>query len=222
MICYASRTATLRNIAALKGAGWGWMVGPLDGRGPRLHGMRWALDNGAWPAFAQKVEWDEPAFARALDQFGPGADFIVVPDVVADRDASLARTRAWLPRLLARADLGNARLLIAVQDGMTFADIEPLLASPRVGLFIGGGTDWKVAAIVPWGSWAKSRGLYVHVGRVNTARRIALCAAGAVDSIDGTSATKFAKTLPLLTRAASQPDLLAPPQETTDVRNLPR
>lgn len=212
MICCASRTATTRNIAALKGAGWGWIVGPLDQRGPRLHGMRHALDNGAWPAFAQGVPWDERAFRRALDDFGPTADFIVLPDVVADREASLARTHAWLPELLARPDLGRARLLIAIQDGMTFADIEPLLINPRVGLFIGGSTEWKVASIIPLSIWAKERGRYVHVGRVNTARRIAICAAGGVDSIDGTSATKFAKTLPLLTGAASQPDLLAPPR----------
>lgn len=212
MICYASRTATGRNIAALKAAGWGWMVGPLDGRGERLHGMRHALDNGAWSAFAQGRPWDEGAFRVALDRFGPAADFIVVPDVVADREVSLARTRAWLPGLLARPDLGAARLLIAIQDGMTFADIEPLLANPRVGLFIGGSTEWKLAAIEPWGRWAKARGRYVHCGRVNTARRIAICAGAGVDSIDGTSATRFAKTLPLLTRAAAQPDLLAPPR----------
>lgn len=212
MKCYASRTGTRRNVAALAAAGWGWMVGPLDMGGPVLADMPWALDNGAWPAFAQGIEWDEAAFVRALDRYGPGADFIVVPDVVGDGPASLARTRAWLPRLLARADLGETRLLIAVQDGMTFADIEPLLVSPRIGIFIGGSTEWKIAAIEPWGRWAKARGLYVHCGRVNTARRIALCAAGGIDSIDGTSATRFAKTLPLLSRAASQSDLFAPPR----------
>lgn len=212
MRCYASRTGTRRNIAALSAAGWGWMVGPLDMGGPILGDMPWALDNGAWPAFAQGIEWDEAAFLRALDRYGPGADFIVVPDIVGDGPASLARTREWLPRLLARADLGDVRLLIAVQDGMTFADIEPLLTSPRIGIFIGGSTEWKIAAIEPWGRWAKGLGLYVHCGRVNTARRIALCAAGGIDSIDGTSATRFAKTLPLLSRAASQDDLFAPPR----------
>lgn len=216
MICYASRTGTRRNVRLLAEAGWGWMVGPLDMGGPILAGMRWALDNGAWPAFSQGVEWDEAAFLRALDRYGPGADFVVVPDVVADREASLARTREWLPRLLARADLGNARLLVAVQDGMTFADIEPFLTDPRVGLFIGGSTEWKEAAIIPWGCWAKAHGLYVHCGRVNTARRMALCAAGGIDSIDGTSATKFAKTLPLLSRASKQRDLFAPPRRIYD------
>lgn len=212
MICYASRTATGRNIAALKGAGWGWIVGPLDERGPSLHGMRHALDNGEWPAFSQGTPWNEAAFLRALDQFGPTADFIVVPDVVANREASIARTALWLPRLLARPDLAATRFLVAVQDGMTEGDLAPFLKDRRVGLFIGGSTEWKVANIIPWGRWGKSRGLYVHVGRVNTARRIAICAAGGVDSIDGTSATKFAKTLPLLSRAASQSDLFAPPR----------
>lgn len=215
MICYASRTGTRRNIAALAKAGWGWIVGPLDMGGPILGGMPWALDNGAWPAFVNKVPWDREAFISALERYGPGADFIVVPDVVADRDASLRLTCEWLPVLLARPDLARARLLIAVQDGMTFADIEPLLVEPRVGIFIGGGTEWKEAAIIPWGAWAKARGLYVHCGRVNTARRIALCHAGGIDSIDGTSATRFAKTLPLLSRAASQTDLFAPPRRET-------
>lgn len=212
MKCYASRTGTRRNIAALSAAGWGWMVGPLDMGGPILGGMSWALDNGAWPAFQQGKPWSEELFLRALDRYGAGADFIVVPDVVANREASLARTREWLPRLLARADLDGVRLLIAVQDGMTFDDIEPLLTDPRIGIFIGGSTDWKEAAIIPWGIWAKAHGLYVHCGRVNTARRMALCAAGGIDSVDGTSATKFAKTLPLLSRASKQPDLFAPPR----------
>ena len=97
MKCYASRTGTRHNIAALAGAGWGWMVGPLDMGGPILGGMPQALDNGAWPAFAQGVEWDEAAFVRALDRYGPGADFIVVPDIVGDGPASLARTTEWFP-----------------------------------------------------------------------------------------------------------------------------
>lgn len=207
MMGYASRTGTRRNIEALRQAGWGWMVGPLDMGGPIRGGMPWALDNGAWPAFAQGVEWDETAFVKALDRYGPGADFIVVPDVVGEREASLARTCSWLPKLLTRTDLGETRLLIAVQDGMAFDDIEPLLTDPRIGLFIGGGTEWKEAAIIPWGLWAKSRGLYVHVGRVNTVRRIALCSAGLVDSIDGTSATRFANTIPSLNNALRQSSL---------------
>lgn len=208
MIGYASRTGSARNVAALKAAGWGWLVGPKDCGGSILAGMPWALDNGAWPAFAQGRPWDAGAFAAALDRHGPGARFIVAPDVVGERAPSLRLTTKWLPNLLGRADLAAPAILVAVQDGMAFADIEPLLA-PRVGIFIGGSTAWKESAIVPWGRWAAARGIYCHVGRVNTARRISLCLAGLVDSFDGTSATRFASTLPLLDGARRQTDFAA-------------
>ncbi len=203
-MAYASRTRTRRNVAALAAAGWGWMVGPLDCGGPILGGMPWALDNGAWPAHAQGIEWDSLAFMAALGRYGRGADFVVVPDRVGDREATLAKAAIWLPRLLARDDLTATKLLIAVQDGMTVEDIEPLLIEPRIGIFIGGSTEWKEAAIIPWGRWAHDRGRYCHAGRVNTTRRINLCLAGKIKSIDGTSATKFAKTLPMLDGARRQ------------------
>lgn len=200
MMAYASRTGTRRTIEALKRAGWGWMVGPLDhGRG-KVHGMPYALDNGAWPAFVDERPWDEAAFVSALDRYGRGADFVVVPDVVGDRSSSLDLTRNWLPDL--RRNLAG-RLLIAVQDGMVREDIEPML-DEHVGIFIGGSTEWKEAAIIPWGLWAAQRGIYCHVGRVNTTRRINLCLAGRAHSFDGTSATRFTTNIAKLDGARRQ------------------
>lgn len=207
-MAYASRTGTRQNVAALAAAGWGWMVGPLDMGGPILGGMPYALDNGAWPCFSRGLDWDESAFLVALNRYGWGARFVVVPDVVADADKSLRLTQLWLPKLLARHDLCRSRILVAVQDGMQFPDILPLLIDKRVGIFIGGSTEWKERAIIPWGRWAKERDLYVHVGRVNTRRRILLCAAGYADSFDGTSATRFRKTLGPLDCARLQPPLI--------------
>lgn len=48
---------------------------------------------------------------------------------------------------------------------------------------------------------------WCHVARVNTARRIAACAAVGATSFDGTSATRYAKTLPLLDAAKRQRSL---------------
>lgn len=206
MMGYASRTDSKRNVLALQQAGWRWIVGPLDKGDGRLHGMGYALDNGAWPAHAQGLEWDEAAFIRALDRFGAEADFVVCPDVVADREASLIRTREWLPRLLARPEL--RLILIAVQDGMTHDEIAQLADDPRIGIFIGGSTAWKLQAIMPWGRWAKDRGLYVHVGRVNSSKRIALCAQAGADSFDGTSATRFSSNVARLDGARRQRALL--------------
>lgn len=210
MIALTSRTGTLSTIAALQAAGWGWMVGPLDHGTSDMFGMPHALDNGAWPAFQTGQPWDEAAFRKALARYGPGALFVVAPDVVGQREASMALTLRWLPELLARPDLAGVPILFAVQDGMTFADVEPHVGG-RVGLFIGGSTEWKLQAIIPWGRWGRERGLYVHVGRVNTARRMALCAAAGATSVDGNSAIMFPKTLPMLDGARRQPDLFHRP-----------
>ena len=85
-------------------------------------------------------------------------------------------------------------MLIPVQNGMTAADIRPLV-NDRVGIFVGGDTDWKISTLPVWGRLAAETGCYLHVGRVNTRRRIKLCATCGVDSFDGTSVSRFAVTI---------------------------
>jgi hypothetical protein len=55
-------------------------------------------------------------------------------------------------------------------------------------LFIGGSTEWKLGpAAAALASEAKRRGKWVHMGRVNTKRRVRYAASlGCIDSIDGT------------------------------------
>lgn len=175
----------------------------VSARGVLRHeGFPYALDNGAWTAFQQGETFDVPAFERAVSLLGDGADFVIAPDVVARAEPSLALTREWLPRLS-----GLRLVLVSVQDGMRFEDVADLLG-PRVGVFVGGSTEWKVANIVPWSRWCRARGVYCHIGRVNTVRRIALCHDGGADSFDGSSVSRFAVTLPRLDRANRQPSLL--------------
>jgi len=196
MIGYASRTGTRRNLAALKGAGWRLLV---SARGVlRTEGFRYGLDNGAWTAFQQGGEFDVPAFEKAVALLGRGADWIVVPDRVADARASLAMAEEWLPRLS-----GTAPLLLAVQDGMTESDVGPWLG-PSCGLFLGGSTEWKLETMRRWGKIARARGCYYHVARVNSLRRLARAHESGADSIDGTSASRFAVTLPKLDRGVRQ------------------
>jgi hypothetical protein len=94
-------------------------------------------------------------------------------------------------------------VLIAVQDGMTDIDLMPLV-NDKVGIFVGGSTEWKIESLPMWGRVAKSTGCYLHVGRVNSARRIRLCAMSGADSVDGTSGTRFAVTIPPLSAACAQ------------------
>lgn len=200
MIPYASRTGTRRNLAALRAAGWRLLV---SARGVLRHeGFRYALDNGAWTAHQQGEPFDGNAFRRACDLLGSGADWIVVPDVVGDAAASLALTELWLPFV----ERWGVRMLIAVQDGMTPADIAPWVAG-GCGVFLGGSTKWKLSSAIRWGDWCAEQGAYYHIARVNTAIRIRLCQEARADSFDGSSVSRFAVNLPRLDRAVRQQHL---------------
>ncbi len=189
MTPYASRTGTKRNLAALREAGWRLLV---SARGVLRHeGFTYALDNGAWTAHQKGEPFDSLAFRVAVDRLGVGADWVVVPDRVGDKEATLQMMAEWMPWCLQRCK----KVLVAVQDGMVIDDIRHLLGS-RVGVAIGGSTEWKEQqlAVRAWsGPW------HLHALRVNTCRRIRLCAHSGCDSFDGSSASRFASNVPMLT-----------------------
>lgn len=197
LIPYASRTGTRVNLAGLRARGWRLMVSATGAH--RHEGFPYALDNGAWTAFQRKQPWDEGAFCDLVAALGDGADFIVAPDVVAGGLDSLRLSERWLLRL----DGIGRRRLIAVQDGMASADVAPLLCG-SVGVFVGGSTEWKLRTMTSWAVLARACGSYCHVGRVNTARRIKACALAGADSFDGSSASRFLRTLPMLDGARRQ------------------
>ena len=204
MIAYASRTGTRRNLDALRAAGWRLMV---SARGVlRTEGFRYALDNGAWTSFQRSEPFHVPAFERAVARLGADADWIVVPDIVMGGLASLQFSRDWLDRLRRRRALSGATFLIAVQNGMKPAHVGGMLG-PQVGIFVGGDTRWKLATMAQWARLAHAHGAICHVGRVNSARRIHLCAAAGIDSFDGSGVSRFASALPPLDLARRQVDV---------------
>lgn len=204
MLAYASRTGTRRNLDALRAAGWRLMV---SARGVlRTEGFRYALDNGAWTSFQRNEPFDEAAFERAVDLLGPGADWIVLPDIVMGGLASLRFSQTWLERLRPRGAPAGQTFLIAVQNGMDPAEVRHLLG-PRVGVFVGGDTAWKLATMGRWARLAHAQGAICHVGRVNSARRVRLCTAAGADSFDGSGVSRFAAALPPVDRARRQTDI---------------
>lgn len=197
-MAYACRTGTRTTLAALRARGWRLLL--TAGAVLRSEGFRYGLDNGAWGAYQAGESFDRDAFINAVRSVGHGADWIVVPDIVLGGLESLAVSRSWLPELV---EVGRP-VLIPIQDGMAFDDLAPLVDPKRIGIFVGGSTEWKEAAILKWGPWCRARGITCHVGRVNTARRVALCAAGRVASFDGSSVARFPSTLRMLDSARRQ------------------
>lgn len=205
MIAYASRTGTRKNLDVLRAANWRIMLSPTERRDPPA-GFRFAIDNGAWKAFQQKLPFDGEAFADLVERHGAAADFIVIPDIVAGGQDSFDMSRAWLDRLR------HLRLILfSVQDGMNAADVGALLErTPNMGIFLGGSTEWKLANMYAWGMVAHALRRYYHVARVNTTRRVKLAQEAGAQSFDGSSVSRFACNLPKLERARKQPHLFTP------------
>lgn len=197
MITYATTTNTRRNLAELRRWGWRLLLSPVGSF--NAHGFGYALDNGAWSAYQQGTPWDAARFVRLLEVRGADADWVVAPDIVCGGAASLALSLEWLPRVLAVAP----RALLAVQNGMDVDQVRPHLG-PRVGVFVGGDTEWKLSTISAWAELCRQTGAWCHVGRVNTQKRISRCASAGVHSFDGTKATRFAIEAGPIARAASQ------------------
>lgn len=202
---FASRTGTQRNLAALRAAGWGLLISATGEH--RDEGFETiCIDNGAWTNFQNGSAWDPGLFRSLLTKFGARARFIVAPDIVGGGLESLKLSVSWLPELRAYGRV----VLIPAQDGMAPWDIEPYLG-PSVGIFVGGSTDekdprggWKLRSLPFWGHLSRRTGCYLHVGRVNSRKRILECVRVGAHSFDGKSASVWSVTLPMLNSARHQ------------------
>lgn len=197
MLAYASRTGTKRNLALLRQYGWRLMVSPAGVL--RTEGFAYGLDNGAWTVYQQGGAFSKQAFLHALDRLGSKADFVVLPDIVCGGMGSFDLSCRWMDRVLDAAPYA----LFAVQNGFTVEMVEEVLSS-RVGIFVGGNTEWKEATMAQWGALGQKVGCSVHVGRVNSARRIHQCALARCTSFDGSSASRYALSIPGLEYARRQ------------------
>lgn len=141
-------------------------------------GAAWAADNGC---FSQGAAFDPAAWLAWLYQRDPThALFAVAPDVVGDAAATIARSEPYYEAIWG-AGFTPAFVL---QDGQE--DL-PVPWSQVGAVFIGGSTAWKLgAAACRLAYQAKDRGVWVHMGRVNSARRLRRAAVMGCDSADGT------------------------------------
>ena len=173
MICLVSgATPTLRRFAHL--GCYGQLINPRSGDWPEL-GLPWACDNGSFAGFNEALFW------RMLERvsFFTGCRWVTAPDVVADSARTLSLFHTWAPRL---HELGFPVALVA-QNGLVPEDVP---WDDIAGLFVGGDTAWKLgpqaAELV---RIANGRGLWTHMGRVGTGKRIRYCQWLEIDSIDG-------------------------------------
>lgn len=141
-------------------------------------GTAWAVDNDCF----QGLSID--AYDAMLSELAgiAGCLFVTVPDVVGDATAT---ARQWVRWQSAPRRRGLPLAFVA-QDGCIERDLVPL-AHEFDCLFLGGTEPFRHAnSTRQLVRAAKRAGKWIHVGRVNSARRIRWAAGLGADSIDGT------------------------------------
>lgn len=163
-------------------------------------GAAHANDNGC---FTLGDRFDAALWLRWLESMDrTGCLFAVAPDVVGDAAGTLLRSRPYFDRIR-RLGYPVAFVLQNGQENLSvpWDDID--------AVFIGGDTDWKLSRHAARLAYqAKARGKWVHMGRVNSRKRLQRAAVMGCDSADGTF-LKYAPTtnLPRLLRWLSELDL---------------
>ena len=207
---FTTATGTRSTLEALDAAGWGMLITPDSYRPARVEfalsrGMPLALDNGAFAAWSRGEDWEKTqreGFEKRAEELGGVVSWIVAPDIVAGGARSLELSQAWIPWLLERTPL----VMLPVQDGMTPEDVAPVIAEhhPRVGIFLGGSTEWKWDTADEWGQLADAWGVPYHVARVNSLSAIQRAGSVGASSWDGTGPVQFPSSLERLERGHRQ------------------
>jgi len=143
----------------------------------RAPGIAYALDNGCFERFERTV-WE-----RLLDEAEHDRPiFVTLPDIVGDA----ARTIELFDHFKMRTN-GLPRALV-LQDGIERVRIpwDDLHA-----VFVGGTDQFKYSReAINAAKTARMLGLWIHVGRVNTAARVRNWI-GLADSIDGSGISRY-------------------------------
>ena len=159
----------------------GYPIGMLcqPNYGTPMGHITWAADTGIFG----KTPFSLARYLRKLERWSSVQKqclFATAPDVVADWPGTLEKS---LPVIPAIKQLGYPVALV-LQDGAT-SDTVPWDILDAV--FVGGTTKWKLSedAYVLVAE-ANRRGLWTHMGRVNSLRRLQAADIAGYDSVDGT------------------------------------
>jgi hypothetical protein len=173
-------TRSKRNLEALASLGWGRMF--VVRQPSPFPFERWGFDNGAFIAGRKGEPFPESDFLRRLEiaeKTNSDPYLAVTPDIVAGGCTSLHFSTSW--RIGHRLP-DEWPWYLAVQDGMTVADVEPHLHLYS-GIFLGG-TDRFKATAYRWCKLAHAHQKKFHYARASTPGKLLSAFRVGADSCD--------------------------------------
>jgi Family of unknown function (DUF6884) len=157
----------------------GVMVQPGNATARSIGAYHWyAADNGC---YSQGARFNPAAWLRWVARLPRDTCiFVAAPDVWGDHAATLCRADPWLDRVR----LLGFPVALAAQDGLQPADVP----WDRIDCLMVGGTDpWRASPAVPrLLAAARQEEKWLHLGRVNSWRRLRWAASLGFDSADST------------------------------------
>lgn len=163
----------------------GMLIAPNNGKSPAeayRMGIWWAMDNSAFVGFnATKFN----ALLHKYREYQSLCLWAVAPDVVGNATATRSQFDLWQPII---AGFGYKVAFVA-QNGIEHTEIP----WPKFScLFIGGDTAFKLGTqVVALIREAKAQGKWVHMGRVNSKKRVHYALTIGCDSVDGTGMAMY-------------------------------
>lgn len=177
-------TATVRRLAPRWPGVLGHLLTPTNRNAVvslLATGLPWGCDNGAFSSF------DPVRYRRFLARVRgqPRCLWVVAPDRVGDARATLALFREWAEEVRA----AGQPVAFVGQDGQEDLEVP---WQEIDAWFVGGSTRWKLSqAAADLDGEARRRGKWVHMGRVNSRRRLEVAHARGADSVDGSSMSMY-------------------------------
>ena len=117
--------------------------------------------------------------------------WVAVPDVVGDHRATLASFDWWRAYWLEEIGRIPFPLAFVLQNGCTVNEVP---WDDIAAVFVGGDNQFKLRQSATLIDAAKERGKMIHIGRVNTHRRLRYAFDLGADTVDGTNYSMFSET----------------------------
>ncbi|MGN2638528.1 hypothetical protein ACWEKT_20195 [Nocardia takedensis] len=177
---YCTPPSTAETRAFIRAGALGMIVTPAQGNRVEESYPAFCVDNGiytgTYPGDRQYLAW-----LKTLQPHAERCLFVVAPDVVGDHLGTLSRSRDMLSRI---RDLGFPAAFAA----QNFMELDAWHPWDEIDcLFLAGDTEWKLGPhAAKLAAVASGLGLWVHMGRVNSARRYNYARAIGCHSVDGT------------------------------------
>lgn len=186
MKIYTSQANGAEKIQKALDYGVGYMLTPLTLPTKKVPGMFYCLDNGAYSAHRRGFPFNKTAFLRAINTLhdkGFTLDFIVVPDIITGGFRSMRYTHSFQREHLD----GGGNLAMAIQDGITMANVTAYGLEEYTHIFIGGSVEWKWKHAKDWIDFAHFHKKKAHIGRCGQLKYLELAKELGADSVDSSS-----------------------------------